>query len=51
MLKEIQILAKLEIKVIKSGRHTTPPIMFNDTSSPGFVASQWIANSFGGTPY
>jgi hypothetical protein len=25
---------------------STPPIMFNDTSSPGFVALQWILNSF-----
>jgi hypothetical protein len=47
MLTELQILAKLENKVIKSGRHTAPPIMLNDTS-PGFVASQWIPNSFEG---
>jgi hypothetical protein len=39
MLIELQILSKMEIKVTKAGRHTTPPIMFDDTSSPGFVAS------------
>jgi hypothetical protein len=48
MLTELQILSKMEIKVTKSGRHTTPPVMFDDTSSPGFVASQWIPNSFEG---
>jgi hypothetical protein len=38
MLTELQILAKLEIKVTKSGRHTASPIMFNVTNTPGFVA-------------
>jgi hypothetical protein len=43
-IEDVQ-LQMLEIKVTKSGSHTTQPIMFNDTSSPGFVASQWIPNS------
>jgi hypothetical protein len=48
MLTELQILSKIEIKVTKLGRHTTPPVMFDDTSIPGFVASQWLPNSFEG---
>jgi hypothetical protein len=38
MLMELQILSNMELKVTMSGLHTTPPIMFDDTSSPGFVA-------------